>query len=370
MKQIPQLSVLAAICVLAAGLVSSACGKDEPINFGDSAADDDDAADDDMGGDDDQADDDQADDDMLDDDGFGDPPIGPSPPTGPTGVIGTACEDDGDCASGTYCMLSSSDDFLGGGPANGYCTADCASAPESCSEIDANSLCIELPDAGSVCMLGCLPGSPVEGENKCNNRLDLACDLLTNGAFCRPMCRNDADCGDRVCDLGSGTCVDELAGDPVGAPCTPGEDQTCASQLCFPLTDDTGFCSGQCNVGTLLDSDQRTCGSSEDPQQPGEPLCIFIAFEGGGGGDLGFCGLRCNCDDDCELDGTVCEQLGDEADELFGTLGVCISDEPFAEGEPPPEGLACEATDGGSNPPAETDAGTDAGASPSSPDAG
>lgn len=280
------------------------------------------------------------------DDDFGDDTLGPAtprpnnPPTA-TGVFGQPCDSDADCGNSATCMLSGGSDFLGGGPAHGYCTADCMGGAVDCSAIDANATCVEQ-NGGAFCMAGCVLGTPAPGETKCQNRLDLACEQLQNSAVCLPMCRNDEDCdGDRKCDLGIGVCVDELpAGASVGAECTVDED--CYTGICFPLDETKGYCSGSCNFGTVIADNPVSCGSSLDPATPGQPICLPAA-QGSGLGDSGLCGIRCNCDDDCGLNGAVCEALLDdpqEALDLLGTVGICVG-ATVPDGGTPAVGIPC-----------------------------
>ncbi|MEN9581898.1 MAG: hypothetical protein RJA70_4907, partial [Pseudomonadota bacterium] len=101
------------------------------------------------------------------------------------------------------------------------------------------------------------------------------------------------------------------------------------------------------NLATVVAEDPVTCGaSSKSVVAPGQPLCIIPAFANSGFGDRGFCGARCNCDDDCGFEGAVCDPLLPDpkaALEALGTVGVCTSSEVPA-GEMPPPGIACTGT--------------------------
>lgn len=290
----------------------------------------------------------------------GEPVDGPVAETPvPTGVVGTVCEEDADCAGGTVCMTNDSGALLGGGPANGYCSVECSAGADTCETIDSSSFCVQQGGGAAICMAECDTGEPEPGTTKCHDRADLACTGLGSTAFCRPTCRNDADCGDRFCDLSSGVCRAEASvGDqPLGAPCTDGTE--CASQFCFALSETTGFCSGLCNIATVQTESQDSCGNVGDPKQPGEGVCLLLAFEGAGLGDLAYCGQRCNCDDDCGAPDLVCDHLSESAQASLGTVGICnqaVSPDPT---QPVREGIACA---GGAD--AGTPNGGDAGTAP------
>lgn len=288
-------------------------------------------------------------------------PPNTSPPvaSGPS-VIGKSCEKDGDCdAAGVTCMRATGTDWSGGGPAHGYCSADCAAnldgEPDLCRALDGNSACLTRND-GSFCVALCELGRPPDGIVKCQNRADLACDAVAadGGAFCRPMCRSNADCGGRLCDFGKGVCVDELPdGDPIGSKCDPdAASSTCASGVCESLGEGFGVCSGYCNLSTV------GCGSSafEPADDPGEPICIYPAAASGSGlSDLGECLQRCNCDEDCLHPDALCYQL-DKTEavsrEILGTIGVCVGpgvQDDTPEDQKTPLGFSCvsAAGDGG-----------------------
>jgi hypothetical protein len=255
----------------------------------------------------------------------GTPSVTP-PPTGPS-PIGRVCDLDGDCPEGLRCMLPSSDEWLGGGPAHGYCTMDCISDPSVCALTDPSALCLQLSDTDAYCMQGCVLGAVA----KCQGRGDVACDSASiDTGFCRPTCRSAEDCGGRLCDLGTGACVDELpAGDPIGSECDPNaEVSSCQSQICLPMTDSFAVCSGWCNLA------ETGCGLDNDiPEDPGEPICTFGVLQGSGLGDLGYCNQRCDCDLDCLHPGGRCLIVPDDIAEVFGTDGLCVDPE-FPDDDP------------------------------------
>lgn len=249
----------------------------------------------------------------------------PPPSTGTTTKLAATCVSDIDCGSGLKCLTSVGSDWLGGGAPNGYCTADCTDGGDvMCDELTSGSLCMPTTD-GNYCVAPCVAGS--DSNPKCQGRPDVGCDIATLSeaglAFCRPMCRSDADCGGRKCLLGNGSCVDALPGaDALGLTCDPAAEQNaCVSGFCAGgITEGTaldGYCSGLCTFGA------GGCGSTEfAPDEAGDAAC-FPAYRGSGPGDIGLCLQTCNCDDDCDADGFVCAQVED-ALEALGVVGFCF----------------------------------------------
>lgn len=296
--------------------------------------------------------------------------------------IGRTCLRDVDCGGqGLTCLLPSSDALGGGGPAGGYCVADCSDDPEACSKLDANSVCVRFSsDAGSTggpsyCLEACTVGQTAAAASKCHQREDVACDdtggSVPGDGFCRPTCRGDFDCGTRKCDLGSGFCVDaaDITGTlPIGAPCDPSPPEECAG-ACFALTDKgadgPGMCAALCTLGTF------GCGLDPNSTDLPNAACLFGLTDADPGvGDLGLCGKLCDCDADCPAEGRACRPWTDPADaEASGFKGYC-GGKVDANGDPTVH-IACESDggapdsgppvitqpDSGGVPPAPTDAG-------------
>ncbi len=283
------------------------------------------------------------------------PPSTPSTPVGPS-PFARICETDGDCADGLRCMQADTDEWLGGGPPHGYCTADCYADPNVCIQEDPSAVCLQVTDTEAFCMQGCAPGP---GADKCQGRGDVACDGASIGVgFCRPMCRSDEDCDGRLCDVGSGACADELPeGDPIGAECDPdAAESTCQTGLCLPVTETFASCTGWCNLSEI------GCGSDNTmPENPGEPICTFSAIQGSGPSDLGFCNQRCDCDGDCLHPDALCLIVSEDIQAVLGTQGLCVDpeypdDDPaFTLGLECPEGrdqpMDVDAGGGGDNAP-------------------
>jgi hypothetical protein len=254
-------------------------------------------------------------------------PSTPLEPVLPSDHLGSQCSSDTDCDAGLRCMLSSSREWLGGGPANGYCTADCIVDPGICAEIDPSAVCLQLSDTTAYCMQSCGVGS----VSKCDGRGDVACDAASiDIGFCRPICRSHADCGNRLCDVGTGACVDALpAGDPIGAECDPeAATSNCESQICLPMTETFAVCSGWCNLS------ETGCGLDNDiPREPGEAICTFGVLAGSGLGDLGYCNQRCDCDADCLHPDGTCLIVPSDVAAVFGSDGLCVDPE-FPDDDP------------------------------------
>jgi hypothetical protein len=270
----------------------------------------------------------------------------------PRGNVGLPCESAGDCAFGLDCVTSTSDGpFNNGGPANGYCTATC-NADEECEALDLLSACALNGGAGTpddtsddvrYCIALCQSGAPSATEFKCSlvngARDDLACLVPGGGSgtgarelgLCVPACHSDAACGNgRFCNLSTGVCNDAAPqGLAIGEACV--DNNECAGGSCLEL-ESSRFCTGICTFGLI-----GGCGFDAEGVPDGErtAACLDPAFQGGGGGDLGFCTQLCDVQSDCAQADWTCEDLTEFGDpslpQQLGRFGFC---------SPPPAGDA------------------------------
>jgi hypothetical protein len=252
-----------------------------------------------------------------------------------TSDIGKACSSDDDCGGAPlFCLTREGDGFDDGGPPNGMCVADCTSDSEArqtiCNGIDSFTLCLqgkgletarEVTDDVFYCIPACLYGDDSDRGGKCQGRSDVACTLLgqtSSGVLvgsCEPVCVSDEDCGGRVCDVGSGLCVDaeNRSGAPIGARCE--RDADCEGLCVSPtLNPDYKVCSGLCTIGV------KGCGETLSSDEAPDAHCL-LADSYATIGDQGGCLELCDCNDDCEHPDSVCVDFGYEGD--TGRLGVC-----------------------------------------------
>ncbi len=257
--------------------------------------------------------------------------------------IALPCLDDQQCDQGHgRCMRDtdtvpffseffSSDSY--GGPANGYCTADCAIDSDCPGDM---SRCIST-DTGGICILTCVFGSPIlvtltdpPPPDKCQGRDDLMCTPSSAGeTLCLPVCGSDTECsGQRGCDLRAGLCVaNPRQGYPLAAACIPDEPNTsededkCAGE-CEPVANGAGqevnMCSAPCSLGGDLDTTMN-CGGRESG------ICAFVpSFTEVGSsalGDLGLCSGACEKHDQCNWqEGMFCFDI---AHQLLTGKGYC-----------------------------------------------
>lgn len=256
--------------------------------------------------------------------------------------LGAACTTSDECG-GLPCVVPdpSSDPS---GFAGGMCTLSCQDA-DVCEELVPEARCVL-----GYCLEPCERG-PTDLDqfdpDKCHGREDVACyQRLEGGAvrnLCLPNCNADADCGEGMyCEPGEGYCRPFLPeGAPDGTMCTT--DVECLG-VCWGATPaERGVCARRCTLGHLPSCDWD--GSSPATHACAIPQEPDVA----GMGDGGYCGLLCDCDDDCISATTVCVPFGDLphlsnpwAEDVVtgsGRLGVCLDSDQAAGGSP---GIPCE----------------------------
>jgi MYXO-CTERM domain-containing protein len=271
------------------------------------------------------------------------------PPT-PSIPVGKACTTAADCEAGLICLLSTSDQLGGAGPAGGLCTVDCSKNGQAdCDAVDPGSFCGTFDPAGNIaqCFERCTEGSPVGDAPKCHNRPDMACSPTGVGidGYCTPTCRGDSDCGKRKCDPFSGLCMDTLTGTlGNGEACDPNAMNDCMG-ACIQVGGGTlskanSACSAVCSIGA-----PGACGTNPDPNASTLPdaACLLVGDPQEGAGDLGGCAQLCDCDKDCLNPSFVCASVPLAAG--IGRPGTCVPGTD-ASGAPVP-GLSCGTGTGG-----------------------
>lgn len=202
------------------------------------------------------------------------PPVVPEDPgASHTDGLAAACEDDGDCDDGLVCLSSDADPFgLGGGPPEGYCSLPCEAA-EDCPP---GSGCAQT-DGGGYCFATCDP----EDSDACGGRETAPCTPFGTVGICEPDCSDDAQCGERVCDVDQGLCVDAP---DVPEPGCSGDDD-CEEGVCDT---ESGECVPPPAPGCATDDD---CAEGACDAETGE--CVPQSVP------------ECTTDDDC--DSGVCD---------------------------------------------------------------
>lgn len=249
--------------------------------------------------------------------------------------LGSPCVETADCSEGAFCLQADSTDWLGGGPPEAVCVADCSEDPSVCDDF-ADSVCvlssIELESGQAWCLPACELGVETRA---CEGMPYAHCDELLGGessGFCRPFCVFDSDCSVGSCDRGTGACVATAPHSTVGfgQSCTP--DLSDCAGVCTTLAPGQSICSHRCVFGEATD-----CNTENDSTL--SAVCAY-ASSSGSVGDTGFCAPLCDCNDDCLASGFVCEAFSEQelASDL-GHLGLCTaslnSDETISSG------LAC-----------------------------
>ena len=227
--------------------------------------------------------------------------------------LGITCAADGDCGAGLKCLTpEGTTPALGGGPANGYCSKDCAT-DEDCP--GNNSLCaIAGPGQMGVCLLTCDLGPDLASldemldPSKCLGREDLRCTTVANATACVPTCGKDDQCpAGRACDPRGAVCVDKAnTGFPLGAKCDSKAMTPDCAGICVGFTDvDASWCSSPCVLGgdftdltTIAD-----CGGVD------KGMCYYRASKHGAG-DSGFCVSACKSHDQCQNPSFWCSFVG------------------------------------------------------------
>ncbi len=117
---------------------------------------------------------------------------GPGDPDGGTATkLGAACVSDGECGPGLSCVRHDSGQFLGGGPAKGYCTIPC-SDDATCSILANGALC-------ATTFGYCFQGCDTQDPSGCHSRPEVECVPYAAKSLCVPKCTSDYECGLLLC---------------------------------------------------------------------------------------------------------------------------------------------------------------------------
>jgi hypothetical protein len=218
--------------------------------------------------------------------------------------LGAECTSDADCGADLTCLRDSDDvAVFGGGPSRGYCSKAC-SVDEDC----AGGVCLG-DGADARCLESCTLGEPLleflDSEldpGKCHGREDVRCIELDAGQVCLPTCRNDDDCGGRLCDPRLAVCVDTVnTGLGPGEKCDPDAATPECAGVCVSFTDGQSLCSSWCALGGVeLDAE---CGGLT------AGLCVFSP-SGHELGDSAFCTQACSKQGDCQNPDFWCFPVG------------------------------------------------------------
>jgi hypothetical protein len=240
--------------------------------------------------------------------------------------LGLQCLADSDCGSGLKCLApDAKNPALGGGPANGYCSKDCAT-DDDCPGL--NSLCMGATGSQpGVCLLTCATGPALSSldemldPGKCLGREDVRCTNITNTTTaCRPNCGRDDQCpAGTVCDPRSTVCVDKAnTGLALGAKCDPKATTPECAGVCASFTDaNASWCSSPCVLGGDFATDLTAvadCGGVD------KGMCYYRPIDNGAG-DLGFCVPACKAQDECQNPSFWCSDVG-LPDNGYCTLGT------------------------------------------------
>ncbi|HJL18751.1 MAG TPA: hypothetical protein RMH99_24025 [Sandaracinaceae bacterium LLY-WYZ-13_1] len=238
----------------------------------------------------------------------GDPPAmdaGPGedagPPLEPSRLFGP-CLEDWQCPGEDAVCRTPTD-----GWPEGYCTRPC----EDRTPCDVDGVyhhCAQREgEEQSYCERRCLNGIDCGRDG-----YSCAGELPPSGGACLPVCSDDEQCGNLVCDRYTGQCA-EAAGEGAvtGEGCAESED--CRSEQCIAELNESGvptgwvggYCVGNCVLPSGFNNNDFYAGDELPPGTcPGEAICI-PAGNGQSRGDLGRCYHGCEADADCR-DGYSC----------------------------------------------------------------
>ena len=252
--------------------------------------------------------------------------------------LGLQCGSDGDCGANLKCLTADGNNvILGGGPADGYCSRDCA-LDTDCPGADAFCLGAAAGKPG-ICLLTCTLGPELMFLNdpldpaKCHGREDVRCATLNTQekvTACVPSCGRDDQCpAGRFCDQRSAMCVAKPStGLPLGSKCNQQTMPPECAGVCVSFGGGVTMCSSPCVLGGEIDPNDLAaitdCGGLD------KGICVYSAAAESGVGDLGICGAACVEQDDCQNPAFWCRDVGSA---IGLTKGYCLGGTPCPKGQ-------------------------------------
>ena len=108
------------------------------------------------------------------------------------GILGNSCVTDNDCVKGAFCLVTTSNRWLGGGPPSALCVADCSADASTCDGFS-DAVCVtssvndQSGSGPALCFPSCNIGQGTLTAPTCANAAHQACEALdTTGSigFC------------------------------------------------------------------------------------------------------------------------------------------------------------------------------------------
>ena len=244
------------------------------------------------------------------------------------------CGADADCGPNLKCIAADANNAIfGGGPANGYCTADCTTDADCPGNA---SFCIGAA-AGKpgICLLTCDVGPQLSSldealdPEKCHGRDDLRCGPVNSSGTvtaCVPTCGRDDQCPTgKVCDQRASVCVTTATtGLGLGEKCDPKAATPQCAGTCFNFSSGETMCSSPCVLGGEIDINDLTlvtdCGGLD------KGICAYSPT-GNGAGDFGICAEACKLHSDCQNPSFWCNDVG------LPENGYCFGTTPCPKGQ-------------------------------------
>lgn len=206
--------------------------------------------------------------------------------------VGEACTDASQCST-DLCLSGET-------TPDGYCSTQCGGqTSRTGSDCPTGSICTQITDEASVCLVGC------SDESDC--RSGYGCFQEDGSSVCWPKCSSDGDCGDgQYCETASGRCKERGSSGHLGSTCASRQD--CNSEVCITEEDSSAFTGGMC-------VSECTEGQAGQLCNDGDGLCLDFSSDGD---PLFLCLQNCTTGTECR-DGYICSSdVGIETDSGHG----------------------------------------------------